>query len=336
MDNSKKITTIKDIARELGLSAMAVSKALNDQNGVSLETREKVFEVAKRLNYKPNVIAKSLKLKNTKTIGIVVSDSSQFFLAKVIKGIEDEAVKEGYSIILSNTDSNVEKEKKAINVLVSKRIDGIILVSSMLTGVEHVDFLNEIGVPYLFLVRRSENTDVDYVANDNILGSFQMTGYLLKENESKIHFLNLTENSPSARDRLEGYKKAMEDKGVSYDPALIQYIKPEVEEGYIAMRRLLEKDEKVRTVFCGCDVIAIGAMEAIFEKGLKVPEDIRVAGYDDIEFAAYLRVPLTTVSQPKYMIGSKGVEVLLNKIKNKTNEVQHIVLRPNLVIRNST
>ena len=336
MDEIKKNVTIKDIAKEVGLSAMAVSKALNNKSGVKPETREKILQAAKRLNYKPNTIAKSLKLNRTKTIGIIVSDSSQNFLAKVIRGIEDAAEKEGYSIILCNTDSNIDKEKKAINVLVNKRIDGIILVSSMLTGKEHIQFLEEIGVPYLFLVRRSESSDVDCVVNDNVLGSYLIISYLIKSSDTKIHFLNLTENSPSAQDRLRGYKKALEEKGIPYDPSIIYNVKPEIEEGYIAMRQLLEKDESVRTVFCGCDVIAIGAMEALIEKGIKIPQDIRVAGYDDIEFAAYLRVPLTTVSQPKYLIGTKGVEILLRKIRKQTEDVQTVVLRPSLVIREST
>lgn len=336
MNEFKKNVTIKDIAKEVGLSAMAVSKALNDKPGVKTQTRDRILQVAKRLNYKPNTIAKSLKLNTTKTIGVIVSDSSSNFLAKVIRGIEDAAEKEGYSIILCNTDSNIEKEKRAINVLVNKRIDGIILVSSMLTSKVHIEFLQQIGVPYLFLVRRSESTEVDCVVNDNVLGAYLMISYLIKNNDTKIHFINMSADSPSAQDRLNGYKKALEEKGIPFDPTIVYNVKPEIEEGYIAMRQLLEKEEDVKTVFCGCDVIAIGAIEALIEKGIKIPEDVRLAGYDDIEFAAYLRIPLTTVSQPKYMIGTKGVEILLRKIKKQTDEVQTIVLRPSIVIREST
>lgn len=334
--NEKKNATIKDIAKELGLSATAVSRALNNRGGISEETRQKVIEVAKKLNYKPNIVAKSLKLNKTKTIGVVVADSSQYFFAKVIKGIENTATKEGYNIILCNTDSDAEKEKKAINVLINKRIDGIVLASSMLTKTEHIRYLNDTGVPYIFLIRRSEYEGADYVVNDNVLGAYLMTSYLLRAGEGKIHFLNMTEGSPSSKDRLDGYLKALEEKGMTCDPSLIHYMKPEVEDGYAVMRQILDKGEKVETVFCGCDVISVGAMEAIFERGYRIPEDIRVAGYDDIDFSAYLRTPLTTVSQPKYTIGSLGVETLLNKIRNKTEEVQHVILKPSLVIRQST
>jgi DNA-binding LacI/PurR family transcriptional regulator len=333
--NSNKITTLKDIAKEVGLSAMAVSKALNGKGG-SEETVEKIKDAAKRLKYTPNIVAKSLRLNRTKTIGVIVSDSSHSFFAKVVKGIEDTAAAEGYNIILCNTDQSYEKEKKAVNVLINKRIDGLILAASMLTKKADINFLKSFGVPFVFLIRRSESEDVDYVINDNILGSYQLVNYLIKSGSSRIHFLNLYEESPSGKDRLQGYEKALRENGIAYNAALVRNIKPSIEDGYIAMRSLLDKGEDIRTVFCGCDIIGIGVMEAILEKGLKIPEDIRVAAYDDIDFAAYLRVPLTTVRQPKDAIGCKGTELLINKIKTGYSDPQHLILKPELVIRQST
>ncbi|WHH59100.1 LacI family DNA-binding transcriptional regulator [Petroclostridium sp. X23] len=335
MKATKKIATIKDIAKELGISATAVSKALNNKGGISEEMVKKIKETAKRLDYKPNVIAKSLKLNKTKTIGVIISDSSHTFFPKVIKGIEDAASKEGYSIILCNTDSVKEKEKKALNVLISKRIDGVILAASMLTHAEDYALLKELDIPFVFLIRRSEVESADYVINDNVSGAYLMANYLLRYHR-KIHFFNIKEYNISAVDRLIGYKKALEENGVQYDPSLVLNMNPEIEDGYTAMRQLLEKGEDVKAVFCGCDVISIGVMEAIIEKGLKIPEDIQVAGYDDIDFAAYLRVPLTTIRQPKYSIGCKGTELLINKIRNKVDGMQHVVLKPELVVRQST
>lgn len=331
-----KITTLKDIAKEVGLSATAVSKALNNKGGISKEKENIIKETANKLNYAPNTIAKSLRLKNTRTIGVVVSDSSQSFFAKVVKGIEDTATNLGYSIILCNTNQDIEKERNAIRVLLSKRIDGIALASSMLTNIRDMVFLKSLGIPFVFFIRRSESDEADYVANDNILGAYMMTNYLLKTNKDKIHFLNLNEESPSGKDRLVGYRKAYEENGMKFDNSRIYYLKPTIEEGYIMMRQLLDRGEDVKTVFCGCDVIGIGVMEAILEKGLRIPEDIRVAAYDDIDFAAYLRIPLTTVRQPKYSIGCKGTELLVSKIKNPHSKVQHVILKPELVIRQST
>jgi len=331
-----KIPTIKDIAAEVGLSVTAVSKALNNKGGISEETVRRIKEAAKKLNYKPNSVAKSLKLNNTKTIGVIVSDSSHSVFAKVIRGIGDTAAKEGYDIILCNTDADPEKEKKAINVLINKRIDGIIIAASTLTKEEDARLIEEIGIPYIYLIRRSEWEEADYVINDNVLGAYLMVNYLLRNSKNKIHFLNLTESTTSALDRLTGYKKALKENGIEFDPSYVTHIKPEIEDGYAAMRQILEKNGDVKTVFCGCDVIAIGAMEAIIEKGLKIPQDVRVAGYDDIDFAAYLRIPLTTVRQPKYLIGSKGTEVLINKIQKKITGVQHIILKPEIIVRESS
>jgi DNA-binding LacI/PurR family transcriptional regulator len=334
--NSNKITTLKDIAKQVGLSATAVSKALNDKGGISEETVKRVKDAAKRLNYTPNIVAKSLRLNRTKTIGVIVSDSSHSFLAKVVKAIEDTATIAGYNIILCNTNQSYDKERKAISVLINKRIDGLILAASMLTKKADIDFLKSFGVPFVFLIRRNESEDADYVVNDNVLGAYNMVNYLIKSGSKRIHFLNLNEESPSGRDRLQGYEKALRENGINYEPGLVRNVKPSIEEGYITMRSLLDKGEDIRTVFCGCDIIGIGVMEAIIEKGLKIPENIRVAAYDDIDFAAYLRVPLTTVHQPKEMIGCKGTELLIDKIKNRNSEPLHLILKPELVIRQST
>lgn len=337
-DNGKtnKAITLKDIAKEVGLSATAVSKALNDKGGISEKTVARVKDAARKLNYTPNIVAKSLRLNRTKTIGVIVSDSSHSFFAGIVKAIEDTAAVQGYNIILCNTDQSYEKEKKAVHVLINKRIDGLLLAASMLTKKADISFLNGFGIPFVFLIRRNESEDTDFVINDNVLGAYQIVSYLIKSGSRRIHFLNLYEESPSGNDRLLGYQKALKDNGIDFDPALVRNIKPSIEDGYIEMRSLLDKGQEITTVFCGCDIIGIGVMEAILEKQLKIPENVRVAAYDDIDFAAYLRVPLTTVRQPKDMIGCKGTELLINKIKTGNREPQHLILKPELVIRQST
>jgi DNA-binding LacI/PurR family transcriptional regulator len=327
--------TLKDIAKEVGVSAMAVSKALNGKGGVSAATEKKIQEAVKRLGYRPNIIAKSLRLANTKTLGVVVSDSSHSFFASVIKGIEETAAREGYSIILCNTDQDHDKEKKAISVLINKRIDGMLLAASMLTRVEDADYLKRFGIPFVFVIRRSESDDVDYVINDNVTGAYLMTSHLISNGSQRIYFINLYKGSPSGEDRLIGYKKALKENNIEYSPELIQNVKPQIEEGYLAMKKLLAEEDDVSTVFCGCDVIAIGAIEAILETGRRVPEDIRVGAYDDIDFAAYLKVPLTTIRQPKYLLGEKATELLIEKIKTKNSVSKHIILDPELIIRRS-
>jgi len=336
MEKSLKIATLKDIANEAGISVTAVSKVLNHKGGTSRKTEQRVLDIAKRLGYRTNFIAKSLKENSTKTLGFVISDSSHSFFGSIIKGAQEEAANRGYSIILANTNRSRETEKKAINILIQKRIDGLLLASSMLTKEEDIDFLESLRIPYVFLSRRSEKADAPFVGNDNVLGAFCIVDYLIKTGSKKIHFLNMAKGSTSSMERLQGYIKALESNGLNYDPQLVYNMDPKIEEGYTVMRNLLEEGLEINTVFCGCDILSIGVMEAILEKGLDIPKDVRVCGYDDIEYAAYLRRPLTTMRQPKEIIGIKGVDLLLSQIKKTSDQPRTIILRSELVVRQST
>lgn len=334
---TKKNATLYDIARELGLSVTAVSRALNGKDGVSEETKAKVKEAAKRLNYTPNILAKSLRINSTKTIGVVVSDSSYSFSTGIIKGLEKTAADRGYNIILSNTDKDYEKEKKAIELLASKRIDGLIILSSLLAKSEDdINFIRGLGVPSIFVTRKPVCSDSDYVLNDNFKGAFLITDYLIKKGQRKIHYLNGPKDISSITARLEGYKSALEDNNIEYDPLIVYHIDETQEAGYSAMSKLLDKDGDIKAVMCGCDIIAIGVMQAILDKGYRIPEDIKVAGYDDIEFACYLRVPLTTVRQPQYTMGCEAMRILLDKVESVDESVRQVILDPELIIRQST
>ena len=312
----RKNATLKDIAQEAGISTTAVSKVLNNHGGTSKATEQRVREIAKRLQYSPNIVAKSLKVNRTKTIGLVVSDSSHSFFGSVIKGAEEQAAKLGYNIILTNTNRSRENERKAINTLVGKRIDGLLLASSMLTKIADIEYLKSLNIPYAFLIRRSEDKSAPFIGNDNVAGAYTIAKYLIQSGSRRIHFLNMDKNSTSSVSRLAGYKKALEESAIQYDRNLVYNTKPEISEGYMVVRNILESGESVSALFCGCDILSIGAIEAILEKGLKIPEDIRVCGYDDIEFAAYLRRPLTTMRQPKEIIGVKGNHIIVKKTGN--------------------
>ena len=332
----KKAVTLKNIADELGLSITAVSKALRGEGGIGDDTVKRVCETAKRMNYLPNSVAKSLRAGETKTLGLIVSDSSFSFFTPVIEGVEKCAAEYGYNIILCNAYSNVEKEKESVRILANKRVDGLILAASMLNSEEHRPFLDSFGIPYVFVIRKIETDQSDYVINDNINGSFQMVDYLIKTGSKNIFFINIYEKITSYSDRKIGYMRALCENGIPFDETRMYGAKPTVEDGYAAMKRILASNRQIDAVFCGCDVLAIGAIEVILESGLRIPQDIRVAGYDDIEYAAYLRVPLTTVRQPKYKIGKMGTEILIDRIQGKFDGVQNIMLRPDLVLRHST
>jgi DNA-binding LacI/PurR family transcriptional regulator len=257
------------------------------------------------------------------------------FFAGVVQGIEEVASANGYNIILSNTDRSYEKEWNAVNVLINKRIDGLILAASMLTSKTDVERIRSFNIPFVYLIRRTESDDANYVVNDNVKGAESMTEYLLDTGCERIHFLNLELESPSGRERLNGYRNALTSRGIRFDPSLIRNIDHSIVDGFHAMNDLLETDKNVTCVFCGCDEIAIGVMDAALKKGFRIPGDIRVASYDDIDYAAYLQVPLTTVRQPRRRIGNEGAEMLIDLIKKGGHEARHIVIDPELVIRGS-
>jgi len=331
-----KLTTMSDIAKAVGVSVMTVSKVLNNKPNVRETTRQKVLNAAHKLGYKPNLIARSMRLNQTKTIGLVISDSSFSFFPSVIKGIEDCAVRNGYSILLCNTNGDHQTEKEKIDLLMNKRVDGIILAASTFISPEDTGYLASLGVPFIYAIRIPMDPSADCVANDNYNGASMMIDYLIRTGSRNIHFINMKSVSTSSLDRLEGYRKTLEKNNIAYDEEIIYAIDHTVDAGYSLTKRLLSYGKDMKAIFCGCDVIAIGVMEAILEMGYKIPDDIRVASYDDIDFAQYLQVPLTTVRQPKYSIGIKSMETLINRINNPGMEPQIVMLESELVIRKST
>ena len=334
----KKAVTLKSIAEELNISITAVSKALRGEGSISKELTSKIKKLAEDMNYQPNSIASSLRTRRTKTLGLVISDSTFSLFASMIEGIEKTASEMGYSIILCNAHSSVEKEKEAVRTLVNKRIDGLLLAASLLTSRKDKEFLDSFEIPYLFLVRKCDYDEGDYVANDNFEGTFQMIDYLIRTGSKKIYFINISSTITTFRERLDGYRQALSSNSIPYSEEIVSNVKPTFEEGYHAMSTLFAREgrENVHTVFCGCDMIAVGVMERILEEGLRIPEDIRVASYDDIEFAAHLRVPLTTVRQPTYKIGKLGAEKLIEKISSESDAPINMVIKPELVLRQST
>lgn len=329
-------STLKDVAREVGLSVMAISKALNGKGGVSEASMARILEAVRRLNYTPNSIAKSLRMGGSGSIGVVVSDSSHAVFATVVKGIEETAAARGYSIILCNTDQDREREMRAIEVLRSKRIDGLVLAASKLTRASDLPFLRSTGIPIVFVIRRSETRELDYVVNDNVLGSYLMASHLVERAGAQPRFINLPEDSPSGDDRLVGYRQALEERGLAFDPGMVMRVSPTIDEGRRAMGAIIASGERSGAIFCGCDMIAIGVIEAILERGLGVPGDFLVGAYDDIDFAPYLRVPLTTVRQPKYEIGRAGAELLIERIADPSLPARQLILKPELVLRQSS
>lgn len=329
-----KPTTLKDVAQKAGVSAMAVSNALNHRGRISTKTYEKIVRVAKELNYTPNQVAKSLRKARSYTIGVVMSDASHHVFAELLRGISHAASLQNYSVLLADTGGDPQTEKRAARLLLSRRIDGLILAAPSLVAKEDVMRLKAFNTPFVFLMRTSEFPGVEYIVNDNVSGCYQSIRHLYETGSRDFSFITI--DSSSGRDRIKGYQQYLSRHQLNFEDFDSEVALPRIDAGYAAMRELLKRGSRGGAVCCGCDTIAIGAMNAIFEAGFSIPGDFRLIGYDDLEMAQYLRVPLSTVRQPFYEIGAEGFRVLINRIEHPDSPYQSVVLQPKLVIRSST
>lgn len=327
--------TLKDVAREAGVSAMSVSKALNNKSGVSDDTRQRILQVAQQMHYTQNQVARSLRVDETKTIGVVLSDCSEMVATKVLRGIQDVAARQGYSVILSNANNSGETERAAVQTLVSKRIDGLALVAPLLYANESIAWLEGFGVPFVLLMRQNGQSTVDTIINDNYLGGYQTVEHLIQEGCKSFAFL-LLRDSIISQERLNGYRQAMRDARIDCENCYFTEVLPFYGEGFAAANAMLDQVRQYDAMVCACDAVAIGAMAALLDAGIRIPQDICITGYDGVDFCNYLRVPLTTVAQPFYEIGSQGAEVLLDRIKYAQSPVRKLVLKSELIVRDSS
>jgi len=330
-------TTIKDIAKKAKVSANTVSKALNNKSGVSNKTRDRILKIAEDLGYLPNVLAKNLRLSQTKTIGVIISDNSNPFFAHMIKGIQDVAREAGYHIVLYNTEENPDFEEEAIDLLLELRVAGLLITPTQ-KKIDYILKLKQLHMPFILLVRHLEEVVTHYVVTDNVIGGYIATKRLVNRGHQKIVFINGPYENSAAKERFRGYQRALEENKIVFNESLVQWGNLNMEDGYNAMRRILAKERPPLGVFLFSDYVAIGAMRAAREKNLRIPGEVSIVGYDDIDFVKYLDVPLTTVYQHKYGIGKKGAEILINIVEGKlSNEeaFQRVLLQPRLVVRAS-
>jgi LacI family transcriptional regulator len=327
--------TERVIAEIAGVSVNTVSRALNNKPDVSSITRKKVLKIAKRLGYVPNLLAKSLKSGESKTIGVVVSNLSNPFFNPVLRGIDDKLREKEYNIIICNSDGDYRREEEAIATLIQKRVDGVVLTPVGKRSLD-ISFLKKARVPFVLMMSHFKVTDTDYVGFNDKIGAFLAAEHLIKKRHRKILYLGGPPYFSLARDRLQGHKKALIAHEIKVDQKLVRAVSPKLEEGYQVVKKTLSEGLDFTAIATFNDYLALGAMKAIFERHLKIPDDIAIVGYDDIEFASLSIVPLTTIRLPKYLLGSKTAGVLLAKMTKKRAKSQRMLLKPELIVRDST
>ncbi len=332
--------TIKDIARNAKVSSTAVSMALNNRPGVSERTRRRIFEIAEKLQYRPNWVAKSLISQHTRTIGLIIPNITDPFYPEIQRGVEKIADECGYAVIASNTYGSLDAERRSIDILRSRGVDGIILTTVEIDD-PHIRSLVEDEFPFVLISRYSMDPELtnkmNYVVADNYAGGYQALKHLYRLGYDRIAIIEGSRKTSTAIQKTQGALKAMKDFGIKPDPGLM------VECGYVrikayeATKRLLSgKNNRPSAFFCQDDNMALGAREAILSAGLRIPEDIALVGYDDIDTASLSGIDLTTVRQDQYEMGSLGVKTLLDRMEGKTPaRVNKVVLEAKPVIRKS-
>jgi len=327
--------TERVIAEMAGVSVNTVSRALNNKPDVSSITRKRVLKIAKKLGYVPNLLAKSLKSGESKTIGVVVSNLFNPFFNPVIHGIDEKLREKGYNIIICNSDGDYRREEEAIATLIQKRVDGVVVTPVGKRSL-NISYLQKARVTFVLMMSHFKATDTDYVGFDDKIGAFLATQHLIEKRHKRILYLGGPPYFSLARDRVHGHKKALVAHGIKVNQKLLKAVSPKLEGGYRVVKKILSEGLDFTAIATFNDYLALGAMKAIFERNLKIPDDIAIVGYDDIEFASLSIVPLTTIRLPKYLLGSKTAGVLLTKMTKKGTKSQHILLKPQLVVRDST
>ncbi len=327
------MSTIYDIAEKCNVSSATVSRALKDDPRISYKTKELVKRVAKELNYHPNAIAKSLKLGKSSTIGVITNDLSTFAVPNIVAGIEMIANSYNYDLILGNTSNQRDKEQVYINVLKQKQVEGIIFVGTWAELDRNYNFLN-VGVPCVAINRHYENDKVCTVNHDDIHVSYLATEYLIKKSYTRIAFINGPMDEVSPPGRLAGYKKAILNYQLLFKKEWTISGDWHFDTGYLAGKRYLQGNIIPNAIVAANDLIAIGAIKAIDEMGLRVPDDIAVIGCDNRTISENYKPRLTTIKLPLVEMGQTAARNLFMQLLNN-QKMQSSILKSSIIIRES-
>lgn len=329
------MATMKDVARIAGVSTSTVSHVVNNTRFVSDEIRERILKVVADLNYSPSALARSLKINQTRTLGMIVTTSNNPFFAELVAGVERICYQHGYTLVLCNTEGDPARLSHSLEALLQKRIDGLLLMCTEARSASADVFERHPAVPIVVMDWGPLNTKADRIQDNSARGGYLATRHLIEKGHRKIGFITGPLDKLPAQSRQDGYRQALAEAGITFRPEYIVVGDFEFTGGIVGMQQLLALDEPPTAVFAGNDVSAVGVYQALYRAGLRVPQDISVMGYDDIELARYLTPPLTTIHQPQEALCRKAVETLLERIQGVKDEPRLITLEPVLVQRES-
>lgn len=324
--------TIKDIARASGVSYATVSRTLNGRSGVDPQTRERVLSAAERLGYSPNLRARSLKTRQTRTIGLILPDISNPFFADIASAVNEVIYSEGYNSILCSTGWDAKIEEQQLSLLLDQRIDGIIFKPSA----EIVDRYTDLPIAKV-MISNAQDKRFNFVEIDNVKGGRIAADHLIDCGYRNLAFIGGAESSRSNQDRLKGFREQLAERGFQLEAHRIRFGNYSILAGYRAVESLEADGKEIDGYFCGNDLIALGALQYLSEHQRKVPEQVGVIGFDDVYLASLPQIQLTSVRQDRQQIGSLSARALIQAIENENPDpTTQIILEPDLIVRHTT
>ncbi|MGG4034147.1 LacI family DNA-binding transcriptional regulator [Paenibacillus cisolokensis] len=320
------MVTIYDIAKKANVSAMTVSRVINNTGRISEKTRLKVQKVMEELHYVPNATARSLVLQRTMTLSLLITDITNPFYTTVARGAEDAARENGYKLLLGNSDESVDKEREYIDTVLSTRVDGVLITPSGDRSRPHLETLARHGIPFVILDREVPGIACDCVLGDSVGGARKLVDYLIGLGHRRIALVNGSPEVSTARDRLAGYRQALAERGIGFDPAYVMESNYRPQDAEAAAERLLSLSPSPTAVFAANNLLALSLLQSLRKRGIGVPEELSIVTFDDFGYMSVLDPFFTLVAQPAYEFGRQGISLLIERIENRDAPPRRIVL----------
>jgi LacI family fructose operon transcriptional repressor len=326
------MVSIKEVAAAAGVSTATVSRVLSNGLHVRPEVRERVLATVERLGYRPNLVARSLRSQQSSTIGLIVSDISNPFFTAISRAVEDTAYEQGFSVLLCNTDENPEKEAIYLNLMHDTAVAGAIMSPTRKTVANFAE--SNLPLPIVVVDRFISNGDVDTVLLDNVDAAYRLITHLIERGYRRI--AALCSEMSTGLERQVGYEKALRAHGLAPKSEYMKYVPPKSEAGYAATLKMLDVAEPPDALFTINSLIAEGALQAIRERNLTIPDDIALVTFDDTTWSSLVQPPITLIAQPTYEIGKTAAELLIQRIADPGRPTRQVILKGQLLVRGSS
>ena len=329
------MATIKDVAKLASVSTTTVSHVINKTRFVAEATQKRVWEAVEELNYAPSAVARSLKCNTTRTIGMLVTQSFNPFFAEKMHGVENYCYKQGYTLFMCNTEGDLDKQKHYLRMLAEKRVDGLLVMCSDLNEQLLAQLEKNTELPMVIMDWGPDSPHTDKIIDNSEEGGYLATKHLIENGHTKIGCVTGQLDKATCKERIHGFYRALSEANLTSNPDWIFEGDFECSSASKSVEKMLQMEDKPTALFCFNDIMALAAISKIQQTGLRVPEDISIIGYDNIELSAYFSPPLTTIHQPKRRVGKTAVEILLERIKDKHHERRIFEMHPEVVTRKS-